>query len=139
MPKPVLSDSLFNADDVATAVLDEANLQVSNSFFAVTTVTDLFTLSSPYTIDNEVFYVFNKFAFVCMSFDSSSVSNGDIMGSINSDYLPVVDVVFPVTGYQGDTANYIKVKTNGDIQLSHPDNTGGSHFYGSINGWYRVE
>ena len=46
MPKPVLSDSLFNADDVATAILDEANLQVTNQNLGVTDITSSFVINS---------------------------------------------------------------------------------------------
>ena len=65
MPKPVLSDSLFNADDVATAILSEANLQVANSDLGVTDITSSFVRDSNWvsSLGNDKCFKFMDFVF----------------------------------------------------------------------------
>jgi len=138
MPKPVLSDTSFNADDVATAILQEANLQVTNQQLGVTTVTDLLSNKiSGLAISNELVYSFNGFIFISMTFDISSPSDPTTLATINSNYTPITNFFFPVVGYQGDTSNHVVFKSNNDLILSAPTNVGSSHYFGTINGFYR--
>ena len=86
MPKPVLSDSLFNADDVATAILSEANLQVTNQDLGVTDISSAFVLSTNWnTWQGHRAYKFNGFVFIWMgTYKGSSASNGEVWMTINN-------------------------------------------------------
>tara|TARA_B100000424_G_scaffold53615_1_gene38424 strand:- start:565 stop:984 length:420 start_codon:yes stop_codon:yes gene_type:complete len=137
MPKPVLSDSLFNADDVATAILNKANLSITNQDLGVVDITDLITATSPANIGNTAFYTFNGFAFICFTFDIPNSVNMTNIGSIKSGYEPIKRHVFPSISYQGDSANYVVLQTNGNVETSLIQNVGDSHYYGVINGFYR--
>jgi len=140
MPKPVLSDSLFNADDVATAVLQEANLQVTNSDLGVVDRTSLFSAQQGYGADGDnQAYSFNGFMFVSMIFyNSSGASNQDTIASIsNSDFYPVRKTYFNTISYQGDSAYRIRFETNGTAVVDDPNNLGTGIFYITLNGWYR--
>ena len=67
MPKPVLSDSLFNADDVATAILESANISVTNQDFAVVDRTSEFTNQSDMSVNAKKFFSFNGFMFFMLA------------------------------------------------------------------------
>ena len=64
MPKPVLSDSLFNADDVATALVNNYNLAVSNQDFAVTEISSNFSLETGWDSLYVKAFAFNGFVFI---------------------------------------------------------------------------
>ena len=137
MPKPILSDSLFNAEDVATAIVNEANLQITNENLGVTTVTDLVTLISGYTMTEIVSYAFNGFMFVSMHGYGSPISHGFKIGDINTNYTPIADTFFPVISVGPDSATLLQFKTNDTITVNGPDNMGSSNWYFTINGFYR--
>ena len=139
MPKPVLSDSLFNADDVATAVLNEANLSVTNQDFGVVDRSSEFTADSYWSlVYNKNFYSFNGFMFFNFSAYKANAtpSNWQIIFTVSTDYAPNNDYVAPTIGYQADSAEYVLFKSNGDIQVNNPYNPS-SHYYVVVNGWYR--
>lgn len=145
MPKPVLSDSLFNADNVATAILAEANLQIANSNLGVTDRTSLFTATSDTTIDSSRTggcYSFNGFMFVNLRINyTSSFVNGDTLTLAtisDSDFWPTNDFTFPTISYQGDYANLVFIRSsNGQIESEAVQNYGDSSFYSILNGFYR--
>ena len=138
MPKPVLSDLEYNASDVASAILSQADLSVTNEDLGVSSVTNLLSNEvSGLSISNEIVYSFNGFIFISMTFDIGSPSDPTTLAEINSDYTPNENTYFPVVGYGGDTANHLVFKTNNDLVLSGPDNVGSSHYFATINGWYR--
>jgi hypothetical protein len=142
MPKPVLSDSLFNADDVATAVLSEANLQIANSNLGVTDISSSFTLNtSTWGHNSEHMYLFNGFVFLSSYLTSSSTpsSNTVIYSISNSDYRPIERYRFPATGYQADSGSSVEIRTDGDIVIKDPTNTGDTTYFVVINGWYRID
>ena len=119
MPKPVLSDSLFNADDVATAVLNEADLQIASSDLGVTDISSSFirgSNNSSYQNDTQCF-LFMGFVFYSLAGQfSSTPSDGEVFFSINnSNYYPAVQYHGTSITYQGDVVNYIRIKTNGDL------------------------
>ena len=142
MAKPVLSDSLFNADDVATAVLAEANLQVTNQDLGVTSHgSSIVTLSSGWSqLTTCNFYSFNGFmffSFVC-EHAGGAPSNGEVFMTINdSDYYPTTQHSCPSISYQGDNAYRISIDTNGQFQVFDPNNPGGSTFFICVNAHYR--
>lgn len=141
MPKPVLSDSLFNADDVATAVAQEANLQVANENLGVVDRSSLFTKNSSW-IDNSHSiraYSFNGFMFVNINiYSGSTPGSGTEMYQINdSNYYPTIFFTAPTVSYEGDLAFAVYIQTNGQIQIAHPLNPGQSAFHVVSNFFYR--
>lgn len=141
MPKPVLSDSLFNADDVATAVLAEANLQVTNQDLGVTDISSSFVLSTNWIAwQGHRAYKFNGFVFIWMgTFKQTNASNGEVWMTINnSDYYPNANTVFPTASHAGDTANLIQVQTNGNWIISDPYTPSNADQRIIINGFYRL-
>lgn len=143
MPKPVLSDSLFNADDVATAVLAEANLQIANSNLGVTDVSSNFVRDSAWSHWNVCgAFKFNGFVFLYLSayYTGSDVNGNRTVFTINDPNLyPFEDVHFPVIAYQGDSASNIGIQSStGGVVLGSPLNQGSSDFYMTFNGFYRL-
>lgn len=142
MPKPVLSDSLFNADDVATAVLAEANLQVTNSDLGVVDRANKFTLNNP-PFENNAHSInahsFNGFMFLNFSVYSTTMqSNGDTIYTINdSDFYPTTAFTSVGLGYEGDLVNFVRATTGGVIQISHPSNSGGTYHHINCQMFYR--
>ena len=144
MPKPILSDSLFNADDVATAILNKANLQVANENLGVIDHT-----SSIYVLDSNWifnitpnFFSFNGIMFVNFqcekNHNNGAVVNGEtIFQIIDNDYKPSSTHVMPSASYQGDVAYHIRANTSGEFSLIEPYNAGGSSFWVCCNGTYR--
>lgn len=131
MPKPVLSDSLFNADDVATAVLSEANLQIANSNLGVTDISSHFTLQSGWNAPNEHFLFFNGFVFWSgYYYHSGTPTDGEVFLTIdNADYRPGTQWRMPSVGNEADTGSQIRINTNGDILIYNPVNTGHTNFH----------
>ena len=139
MPKPVLSDSLFNADDVATAILSEANLQISSSDLGVVDRASKFVVDSYWsTINYKNVYSFNGFMFFSFTaFKANATpSNGQIIFTIDSNFVPNAPYVTPTIGYQADSAEHVIFQTNGNVEVHNPNNPS-SHYYVVVNGWYR--
>ena len=140
MPKPILSDSLFNADDVATAILDKANLSVANTLFAVTDVTSKFVLDSSFNVwyDNRCFE-FNGFVFCSLSANYTGTPPGlTVVYTMDSDIRPSQTYRVPQVSYQGDTTDFVEVNPNGNISIPSPTNEGVSTYYIMTNFWYRL-
>ena len=140
MPKPVLSDSLFNADDVATAVLAEANLQVTNSDLGVTDITSEFSVQTGWEWNRPHAQHFNGFVFLTgyMRYPGGTPSNGAMLTIDNSDYRPSSTYDVNGTGHQGDTSNTIQVKSDGNINLLDAHNPGSGVFYIVVNIFWNV-
>ena len=143
MPKPVLSDSLFNADDVATAVLAEANLQIANSELNVVDITSSFVRSTSW-VDYSYQKVFKFMGFVFYNLGAKKTSfpsDGEGIWSItDSNYRPSHNYHTNTITFQGDHTNNIYIQTNGNITISDPGQFSGSDsdFRVVINGWYRI-
>lgn len=143
MPKPVLSDSLFNADDVATAVIAEANLQTLDLNLGVTDITSEFTLGTGWSYNTNNFdyaikaYTFNGFVFIM-----GAVGRGDTSQmtafTVTTNYRPTVEAYMPTISYQGDSGWALRVMTNGNIDVIQPNNVSSGSFYITFNGFYRI-
>lgn len=141
MPKPVLSDSLFNADDVAEAVLDEANLQITNNQLGVSDISSSFTLQSGFLWTNPHVLFFNGFVFFSGYFKhggGTPINQETFVTIDHSGYRPSNNFSTNGVGYQADTGNHILIKTNGNIEIHDPTNQGNSDFYFTINCVYHV-
>ena len=144
MPKPVLSDSLFNADDVATAVLSEANLQVTNNQLGVTDKSSIFSKSSGFNDNGHsiIAHSFNGFMFVSFNVVTAGALDTNynehtIYTITDSNFYPETMTSAPTAGFEGDIAYTIKFNTSGTIVLSYPTNAGGSGFHAVVNCFYR--
>jgi len=137
MPKPILSDSLFNADDVATAILNKANLAITNENLNVVDRSSRFVVQSGVTSYSIKAYSFMGFMFVNFHVNIPSPTSGqDIYHIDDSEFYPSQDCYFPTISYGQDSAQYIEILTSGIIQVIEPDNPAGG-WNGLVNGWYR--
>ena len=143
MPKPVLSDSLFNADDVATAILQEANLQITNSVLGVTDRSSLLSYTSGWSdADSNIvpkLFTFNGFAFIsAMCYHSGTPgATEQFMTISDTDYAPDQTYALPTASFQGDTAQSVQITTNGEIKVYYPLNESDSGYSINFNGFYR--
>lgn len=140
MPKPVLSDSLFNADDVATAILQQANLSVTNQDFGVTDKTSIFVTDSSWQDRSyNQAYSFNGFMFLSGIWSTSSTpNNGDYVFTISdSDFYPIKDTYFNSISYQGDSLWSLILTSSGQGYIQDATNNSNPTFYVAINGFYR--
>lgn len=144
MPRPVLSDTAFNADNVATSILQQANLQIANDNLGVTDITSQFVRQSGWSEmkDKNACYYFMGFVFYNLSAEASSFPNsGTAIWKINSStYYPEDNYHTNTITYQGDHANFIEIDTSGNIIIGNPGQFSGtdSLFRVVINGWYRT-
>ena len=143
MPKPVLSDSLFNADDVASAVLAEANLQIANSDLNVVDITSSFVRDSSWTVlMYQKVFKFMGFVFYNLgAYKTSFPNSGDAIWSISdSNYHPSQVYHTNTITKHADYANVIEIQTNGNIVIADPGQFSGTdaNFRVVINGWYRI-
>ena len=141
MPKPVLSDSLFNADDVATEILQQANLQITNNNLGVSDITSSFTTESSFTERYKTVLFFNGFVFFSGNFEylNGPPPNTKEFIIINdTTYRPTGDFVAPTVGYQGDNANMVVIRPNGQMELHSNTNQSSSTFYFTVNFVYHV-
>lgn len=140
MPKPVLSDSLFNADDVVSAVFAEANLQIANNELGVSNKTSIFTIQSGFGTNAFQAYSFNGFMFVSgeVYHTSGTPADGAVIFAINdSTYHPTDTTYAPNIGYQGDSSYYLSFKDNGDVVVTTPNNLSASAWHVVFNMHYR--
>ena len=142
MPRPVLSETTYNSDNIATSILQQANLQITNENLGVTDVGSNFVKSSAWTSWNAIgAFRFNGFVFVYLNayYTGSDLNNDRTIYTINdSDLYPHEDTTFPTASYQGDTATNVTIQTNGNVLLGSPYNQHSSEFYMTINGFYRL-
>tara|TARA_R100000353_G_C6453175_1_gene181836 strand:- start:39 stop:470 length:432 start_codon:yes stop_codon:yes gene_type:complete len=143
MPKPVLSDSLFNADDVATAVLAEANLQIANSSLGVTDITSSFTRDSNWATNGNAdrVYIFMGFVFYNLgAATSTNITSQMTAYTIAEPYRPNQLYFTNNLTYQGDFAAGININTDGTMVVHNATQPSGSDatFRIQINGWYRI-
>jgi len=141
MPKPVLSDSLFNAGDVATAILSEAALEITNEQLGVTDRSSLFTIdNSNGTLTDVKAFSFNGFMFCqgFFSFSGYSPSHNETLGQItDSNFYPSYEVVFSGNSYDSDSSAQGKITTAGKFQAEYPVNPGDSTWRMVFNCVYR--
>jgi len=142
MPKPVLSDSLFNADDVATAILSAANLQIANNQLGVTDISSLVTLASDMNVASSAMQAYHFMGFVFISaglYHAGDMSDGDNIATISdSNYYPNQNTVMVTSGDGPDLSNNLLVKTDGNIVISLPVNQAHANYNIRFNGFYRT-
>ena len=139
MPKPILSDSLFNADDVATAIIQKANLQIANSSLAVIDRSDKLTATGGTNISNLSMYEFMGFMFISFSASHEGTpGTTETLATLAVGSKPLVTTAFPGNSHQGDNVEYIRFETSGDIKYYYPENVSSTTFFSAINGVYRI-
>lgn len=139
MPRPVLSETTFNADNIATSILQQANLQITNDNLGVTDISGFISGASgvnQYTLEA---YAFNGFVFFAVEYrhENSVPSSGETLSSItDSTYHPITNFVAPVLGNGGDQGAFIRAESDGDIKIYAPTGNSG-HWFGTVNMWWR--
>lgn len=138
MPKPVLSDSLFNANDVATAILDSAELSVTNQDFGVVNISSSITLDSNWsTAYGPYCFAFNGFVFVSFTCYKTNAAHNDVVANIAEPYRPTQNIPISTISKESDAALWLLFRTDGIVELNNPNNLGTNVFHVVVNGWYR--
>ena len=139
MSKPILSELEYNASDVASAILENAELSVTNQDFAVSDRASIFVTATGWNLDNHNFYSFNGFMFCSGRFyKATDPSNGETVCNINDSGLyPNSLYAFPSISHEGDYMQRLEFDTDGSLAVVNPVNQGGDYFYITFNGWYR--
>lgn len=142
MPKPVLSDSLFNADDVATAVLAEANLQIANSDLGVVDRAGLFSYGTGFLNNNHPIRAYSLIGFMfvnihCYLPNATPSNNAVVITCSDSNFYSTATQSAVTLGYELDSGYSLNILTNGNITIEVPTNRGGSNFLVVANFFYR--
>jgi len=140
MSKPILSELEYNASDVASAILSQADLSVTNEDLGVTERTADFSVKAGWTTSQMYIFSFNGFMFFSGSFNHSAgdpTGNEVFLTNTNSATRPSNNMHLSAIGYEGDTANYVYVDPSGNVGVSSPSMSGITGYYLTVNGWYR--
>lgn len=139
MPKPILSDSLFNASDVSEAIVDTIDLGVVNTNLGVSDRGSIITSTSGFDFYYKNVYSFNGFMFVAIyiKHNGSGVTTEQIGTVTDSNYYPIVQTVFPTVSKAGDLAQAININTDGTIIVDNPVDANSDGWWSMINGFYR--
>tara|TARA_Y100000004_G_scaffold195628_1_gene263169 strand:- start:2022 stop:2453 length:432 start_codon:yes stop_codon:yes gene_type:complete len=139
MPKPILSDSLFNASDVSEAIVDTIDLGVINTNLGVVDRSSIITATTGFAFYYQNVYSFNGFMFVSIyiKHDGSGVTTEQLGTITDSSFYPRVQAVFPTVSHQGDLAQAINFNTDGTIIVDNPVDAGTAGWWSMINGFYR--
>ncbi len=139
MSKPILSELEYNASDVASAILSQADLSIANEELGVTDRSSLIVSTSGFDLTQKNVYSFNGFMFISLyiKHDGAGVTNETIANISDSDFYPNADHVFPVVSHQGDLALAVWFNTSGSITVSNPVDEGDAGWWGMLNGFYR--
>ena len=129
------STTITNGTISAGTIGDNVAVQSS---FGVTDKQSIFEVQSICTSSTKLAFAFNGFMFVNLNFAlGSNPQSGDIAYKItDANFRPTADQFYPTQHYAGDEAQYIQIKTNGDIVAVAPVNPSGG-WNAVINGWYR--
>ncbi len=141
MSKPVLSELEYNASDVASAILENADLSVTNQDFGVSEVSDSFDVVTNWTDNNRTkAFKFNGFIYLQFScYKLSAPTNGEQFAEVSdSDLYPDYIVTGPTVSEDGESAHAWELSTDGEFKLVLPHTAGDSAFRVFIMAWYRV-
>ena len=142
MSKPILSELEYNADDVASAILSNADLSVTNQDFAVTDRASEFSMDSYFTANPyKNMYSFNGFMFFNFYIykEGATPSHNQKVYEISSGFRPNATYAIPSNGHQGDTVEMLEFKTNGDVLVANPHDEGSTTYFILASGWYRFD
>lgn len=132
MPRPVLSETTFNSDNIATSILSQANLQVANSNLGVTDITsNFFSVQSGWTLEYSNVFTFNSIVFFQLTCPHTGTpAIAEHFASIqNSDYYPTKSNRFVTSSFEGDTAWHVELTTSGQFKIRDPEDPGSSGLY----------
>ena len=121
MSKPILSELEYNANDVASAILQEADLSIANEDLGIVDRTSLFDEQNSYELASGTYagaYSFNGFLFVNFSVDRDQPYAGACLQCSDSDFYPTVVTTMPTISHEGDRANYVEFDTSGNVNIS---------------------
>ena len=139
MPKPILSELEYNADDVASAILSKADLSITNEDLGVTDQSSILSLGTGVTHGNVNWYSFNGFMFCSGQFSLDDVpTSGDVMLTVTeSEFRPANQTLAPTIALHGDFANGLAFNTDGTVEIWNPENEGWTAWYCTYNCYYR--
>mgnify|MGYP000293206363 CR=1 FL=1 len=143
MPRPVLSETTFNSDNVATSILQQANLQITNENLGVTNRSSVFTKHNDFgdNAHSVIAYSFNGFMFLNFNvYRVGTMSTQMVVYTINdSDFYPITRTTAPAVGYEGDLVSEVRAETAGNIKIFNPSNQSSAGFYISCQMFYRYQ
>ena len=117
------------------------NVAVEGSF-GVTDISSSFTIDSDWnTWFTGKFWHFNGFVFVTFGAyvaGSDLDTSSDTIYTIANPYRPGAAHYAPTLAYEGDRGTYVQFNTNGNVDVLHATNLGGSNFYVVVNAFYRT-
>jgi len=139
MPKPILSDSLYNASDVSQAIIDTIDLSVINTNLGVVDRSSIITPTSGFDFYYKNVYSFNGFMLVSIyiKHTGSGVTTEQLGTVTDSNFYPITQAVFPSVSRAGDLAQAINFNTNGTIIVDEPVDANSDGWWSMINGFYR--
>jgi hypothetical protein len=139
MPRPVLSETTFNSSNIASAILEQADLSVTSEDLGVVDRSSVFTPDSNYSVIHKVMYSFNGFMFVSyQSYRTGTPAHqSGVMTITDSDFFPNQTYHVSTIGWQGDVAEHCSINTNGNINIHNPTNVSHEYYYVQFNCWYR--
>jgi len=132
------SGGIANAGTISAGTVGN-NVAVQGSF-GVTDISSDFTHNTGWSLSHFRAYSFNGFVFITMQASLGSTPSGasqTITTNGNSTYRPFENFQMPTVSYQGDTANFVRFSTNGEVIVGSPVNASGS-YYLVVNGFYRI-
>jgi hypothetical protein len=141
MPRPVLSETTFNSDNVATSILQQANLQITNENLGVTDKSSIFTLQTGFSETNLKAFAFNGFMFLQFFASSNPVpANATKIYQISdSDFYPNDTYYTHTISYQGDGSEYVGMRSDGSIKIHYGTNSGQTTWYCVVDTFYRFD
>ena len=140
MSKPILSELEYNADDVASAILQKADLSLTNENLGVTDIASILVAQSGWALEFEQMFAFNGFAFVCFrcSHAGGTPSHNEALLYLNdSDYHPIDTFLFPSVSHLGDYSQRVEVRDDGYFYVNSPAQDPTDTYYIVINGYFR--
>ena len=141
MSKPILSELEYNADDVASAILSNADLSVTNEDLGVVDVSDQFTIQGDFSEWHTLYaFKFNGFVFLNASLyqDDVSATSGNLY-LMTAAVTPENEYHCGTASHHGDTAEYIKIDNDGYIKYNNMWDQGSSYWHVLLNCWYRLD
>jgi hypothetical protein len=142
MPRPVLSETTFNSDNIATSILQQANLQITNENLGVSDISSDFTKASDISVNDSDIqaYKFNGFVFLTAGlYHDGDMANNDLIATIGSSVnYPATNTVLVSLGHGGDYAHFVKADSTGSLRIIHPYNVDGNTYYINFNGFYKL-
>ena len=137
----LLPQAQSDASTIASLVSSAPTADVLNLDLGVFDITSHFQPVSGVALHSFSAYLFHKFVFLAVEFESTNdpgAGTSDLANILASSLYPATATPFPVIGYQGDTAEFVRIETTGGIKLFHATNLSHTSWIATINGFYKI-